>query len=151
MPQLLAYYYKCHKVSVLRGFEQGGTEMRLLAWPGLQGELLHHGFTCLLRKGMDLFCAGFHSLTSLSAPDSFGHPRVSRAILCSGLCLPSRSKHGMCVFCLISLGLVVLLCFSRRDYVSSNFIAAACQLLTSVKSFQVRLKVGIPDRSVAIT
>lgn len=41
--------------------------------------------------------------------------------------------------------------FLGCGYVSNNFIAAVCQLLTSVNSFQVRLKVGIPDSSVAIT
>lgn len=48
--------------------------MRLLAWPGLQGELLHHVFTCPLRRDMDLFCSGFRWLASLPAPDSCGHP-----------------------------------------------------------------------------
>lgn len=45
------------------------------------------------------------------------------------------------------------LCFAfcACGYVSSNFITATCQLLTSVHSFQVRLKVGIPDSSVSIT
>lgn len=41
--------------------------------------------------------------------------------------------------------------FLGGDNVSNNFIAATCQLLTSVNSFQVRLKVGIPDSSVTIT
>lgn len=60
-------------------------------------------------------------------------------------------RQRICGFCFNSLYLIVLLCFSWMWLCQQNFIAATFQLLSSVNSFQGRLKVGIPDSAVAIT
>lgn len=123
--------------------------MGILAGLWLQRELLPHGSQ--LGSGGGGSCSSLYFLLPLLllALSSLVTPRAG-VILLSGACVPPCSRHRICVFWFLC-ALWLCFAFCACGYVSSNFITATCQLLTCVHSFQVRLKVGIPDSSVSIT